>query len=431
MSNHGPLFDEFHRQPGHGHGGSTFDEGFDRNPGKQTPHGALYDDNFRDMARVSGHGDRWDEFDWQAMPAKHGQSFDSDFGQPTALENGEHGTWMDVFRGGTHMRYMQGGRDLEGVVIRCTPTHVVVQQRYGENQGGRREPVELGLGQIQAWRWANEQSSGKRQPVAHPGNTPADVPDRLDSPSLSARGGGRETAPSPGSKVANKTVDETDEDLIEKAFDELAILEEDEEVTKASRRGSPTPAGATTGTRHKTTKAPRHPNGKVDTASARRILADRSAAFRAGAAAKREKTLPKINHGGFTCTGCGHHSFRRHPVAAPSGGVHKQIAMHGCASCGLLHPHRVGKTDPVVIDIAKTVDTTETAVIPEGGGTVEKVGHRSGCPRGGSAPCGADVDGKCTACGATVHDHEATGKTVDPLLEVRKIARLADQGAAA
>lgn len=59
-------------------------------------------------------------------------------------------------------------------------------------------------------------------------------------------------------------------------------------------------------------------------------------------------------------------------------------------------------------DVAKAVDSTETAVQGSPGG--KTVGHRKNCPLGGSAPCGADVKGKCTKCNKSVQDHEAVGK---------------------
>ena len=140
---------------------------------------------------------------------------------------------------------------------------------------------------------------------------------------------------------------------------------------------------------------------------------------------KAHAHLPQLRHGGFTCKSCGHMSFREHTVMAANGKPHPTLSMHGCARCGAMHPARTGtlkhhvddvdvakayaawaeeSTDP---SVEKDVDTSDTALQAEG---PPPVGHRTNCPRGGSAPCGREVDGECARCGAMVRDHEALGK---------------------
>jgi hypothetical protein len=68
--------------------------------------------------------------------------------------------------------------------------------------------------------------------------------------------------------------------------------------------------------------------------------------------------------------------------------------------------------------VGKSVDASETALQTQGGGGT--VGHRTGCPRGGSAPCGAEKAGLCTICKAQVHDHQAIGKSDVQLVDVLK-----------
>ncbi len=141
MGTHGPQHDNFRADSGAHHGGARFDEDFPVKVGADS-HGKLFD-QFSEKPGVDRYGERWDNFPWREMPAKHGQQFDSEFGQPTALDGGEHGTWHDVFRGGA-VRYIQGGRDYEGVILETHADHAVVRSREGEQH-------EIGLGQVMAY----------------------------------------------------------------------------------------------------------------------------------------------------------------------------------------------------------------------------------------------------------------------------------------
>lgn len=425
MSDHGPQYDEFSRGTRHAHGGSEYDAGFTRDPGTSRAHGAQEDQGYRKPTALDGkHGEHWDEFGWTPMPAKHGQQFDENFGAPTALDGSTgHGTWQDVFTEGTQVRAIVGGRDVEAIVAHCNPDHVVAQT-YGRNQGGAR--VELGLGQIREWRKVDKDANSAPKPTAHPGNTPAPITDSTaHAPSAhdaKASGGHlRQTH-----KV--HLPDDLPEDLLE---DLLKVVAADDELIEKARHGG--------GARGKVgsqlpAKAPRHadtgmghaagliatPAGKRDKAwhaQARQTLRSRATAVRTAATKAGHAALPPVHHGGFSCASCGHQSFHVHKVASPSGGTHGQIAMRGCAKCHLMHPTRIGKTSEGDVDLAK-VDTSETALQ---GDTTKTVGHRTNCPRGGSAPCGAAVDGKCSACGAGVSDHAAVGKTADPLVLIRSL----------
>jgi hypothetical protein len=155
------------------------------------------------------------------MPAKHGQNFDSDFSQEAALGGGEHGTWHDVFRGGTQVRYIADGCDYEGTVLNTGADHLIVQSREGERH-------ELHLGQIQGFRAATESGQGDgRKPTATPGNTPAPIKaSPAEAPSAhdaKAAGGGRTDldVDAGQGKVANKTLEDLD---VAKTLDELRAL---------------------------------------------------------------------------------------------------------------------------------------------------------------------------------------------------------------
>lgn len=271
---HGPLHDEFTATSRDPHGAQQ-DEGY-RDGKPSRAHGKLLD-QFAKPPGVDRYGEHWDEFGWKAMPAMHGLRFDSDFSQPAALDGGDHGTWHDVFRGGTQVRYIVNGIDYEGVVENTGSDHVAVRSREGARH-------ELGLGQIKELRWATQSGQGDgRKPVAQPGKTADSAPSsKADAPSAhntKAHGAGRQQL-----------------DATEKTSDDA--------------------------------------------------------------------------------------------------------------------------------DVEKTVDSTETALQGQGdGGSVEKVGHRANCPKGGSDPCGAEQGGKCSSCGAEVRDHEALGKSTAEVLEdLRKIA---------
>lgn len=248
MSDHGPLFDSFRDNATDPHG-PHHDE-FGHPSAGADGHGALFDEFDRRVTAGAGkHGALWDEFGWVTMPAMHGQNMDTDFNQPAALDGGEHGTWFDVFRGGTNVRAIIDGKDVEAVVLNANADHLVVQTRnhYGQNNGGDRH--EIGLGQIRELRHATQQGQAKetRKPTAQPGKTQervgassADAPSAHDA---TARGGGRTPVSMPSDAKAMTVKTELSDDDVAKTLDELRALADDleqDDVAKAVGLNGPT-----------------------------------------------------------------------------------------------------------------------------------------------------------------------------------------------
>lgn len=214
---HGPQHDEFHAQSRDPHGAEHDEFGTPTAPA--AAHGAEHDEFDRQpVAQDTKHGAQFDEFDWTQMPALHGQLMDSDFDQPAALDGGEHGTWHDVFRGGTEVRYMYGGKDFEGVALNTGSDHLIVQPSNGGPNGGGRH--EIGLGQIKELRRMTRLGgpAEDRHPVAQPGKTRDHAPrSSAEAPSAhsrSAQGGGeRAEGAMDGSVFANKTLADTVDEL--------------------------------------------------------------------------------------------------------------------------------------------------------------------------------------------------------------------------
>lgn len=280
MPDHGKLFDQFSARASHAHGGSYFDAGF----GHRTladAHGKLYD-LFGVPRDSDAHGPLFDDFGWKTMPVAHGAQFDSDFRSDTA-DTGDHGTWFDVFRGGTEVKFILDGADYEGTVIDCHRDHANVRGHDGQIH-------EIGLSQFLAYRTPNQAQAGPTMPASDA------------------------TAPSAHSPDAHG------------AF-----------------HGDRSPV---------TTDMP-----------------------------PVVQEVPQGQH------------------AEPRAGL----------PAGLMDTFTRLKSMADDLDVVKDVDTTATAIQAKDG--AKTVGHRANCPQGGSGPCGADVDGHCTSCGTTVHDHEAVGKS--------------------
>lgn len=242
MGTHGPQHDNFRADSGAHHGGARFDEDFPVKVGADS-HGKLFD-QFSEKPGVDRYGERWDNFPWREMPAKHGQQFDSEFGQPTALDGGEHGTWHDVFRGGA-VRYIQGGRDYEGVILETHADHAVVRSREGEQH-------EIGLGQVMAYCDAAslqgnphvEEFIERAEPspfdveiegeyLDAQGSVPIPGPqgERPSGESRTARGGGRSSAstdlPPVVERVTGKTTSERLIDVLKTDSSETATQKQD------------------------------------------------------------------------------------------------------------------------------------------------------------------------------------------------------------
>lgn len=379
MSGHGPQFDQFSRQAGSPHGGATFDEGFGLSAKHASEaHGKLFD-QFATRPGVDRYGDRFDEFGWQDMPTRHGRHFDEAFassGSDTAHDNEHgHGTWFDAFRGGAEVRVMIDGADYEGTVIHCERSHAVVQTR----EGGRHE---VDYGQIMRWRPANVSGQPKRDTKTGGMHKPATdtsvVGSAPKSPSLSANGGhlsDRVHAMPSESIVANKTDD-----------DEL-------DVEKAGKYTGPRGQGAAD-----------HPL----------ISASQHAANRDARIAQASKGQPRVQHGGFTCKGCGHSDWRLHSVIDKTGKASKQIGMKGCISCGTMHPTRIGKTDDPTLDVAKDVDASETAAQAKDQEAPADGAGKAWC-KACQHYCKKVQDGHCPTCGGPVSVRKTLADTLDLL----------------
>lgn len=370
MSGHGPQFDQFSRQTGSPHGGATFDEGFGLSATHASAaHGKLFD-QFATRPGVDRYGEHFDEFGWQDMPTLHGRHFDEGFassGSDTAHDNTHgHGTWFDAFRGGAEIRCMIDGADYEGTIVDCNADHAVVQTR----EGGRHE---VDYDQILRWRPANggkPSRDTKRGGMHKPETDTSVVGSAPTSPSVSANGGhlsDRVHSMPSESIVANKTTDE-------------AL-----EVEKGGRRGSPVPA----------------PPGTPQERRTQRIAA-------AG------KKQPEVRHGGFSCKGCGHADWRMHPVIDKTGKPSSQIGMKGCASCGTMHPTRIGKTSGEALDVSKDVDASETAVQAKDQEAPADGAGKAWC-KTCSHYCKKVQDGHCPTCGGPVSVRKSLADTLDLL----------------
>lgn len=183
-------------------------------------------------------------------------------------------------------------------------------------------------------------------------------------------------------------------------------------------------------------KAPIHTSPKVGSPEwhegKHAAFAAQASRARASHAERKARLHPPEHSGGFKCTNCGWGGWHLHKVATAEGKHHATLAFKGCAHCGTLHPtqlhlHKTAARElDQLAEVAKTIDTTDTAVQTQGGaGAPALVGHRSSCPRGGSAPCGKAQAGRCTSCHAMVQDHAAIGKSIDDVvLDLRKAAGL-------
>lgn len=361
MSGHGARFDEFSSQPSHSHGGSFFDVGYSQATHDEA-HGKLYDLFGVKPDAGTTHGERYDEFGWKEMPAKHGQLFDSDFGHATAGE-GEHGTtWFDEFRGGTEVRFLSEGKGYEGTVIECNREFATVKDHGGQLR-------EVGLSQFLQYRSPTQtqadpglpgpavESASASDPVAHGAfhgdrrPVPTEMPSRVQHV---APGGSNDNAGRIGLP-----------DGLMNTFERLKAVADELDVEKSGVAGGSLAthqcSSCKAGYQLQGSQLHRVKNSQVD----------------------KIGTSASVG----TCSNCGSDA-RAHIKPVPAGGT----AQH----------------------FGKSVDATATAVQGqdlEGERAAKTVGHRSNCPRKGSAPCGGETDGHCSICNATVRDHEALGKS--------------------
>lgn len=209
MSDHGPQFDEF-RHTASDPRGAQHDE-FSRDRKGDPNGGTLRDEYGKPHAADQKHGPLQDEWEWQAMPMRHGNLYDSNFGEHVALSPGGHGTWHDVFRG-ARVRFIQGGADLEGSVIDTKSTHAIVDCSTGRHEVHLDQITWYGhakqaLGHVDDVKTATQVNVTGINAEGFPATT-AHAPSAHDA---KARGGGERRPLDPGASSKtplNKTLDE-------------------------------------------------------------------------------------------------------------------------------------------------------------------------------------------------------------------------------
>jgi len=322
---------------------------FDAGFGVQTledAHGRLYD-LFGARRGDELHGDHFDEFGWKAMPAIHGQLFDSSFRTEIPQSDGHHGR-------GDWYDVFRGGTQvrymLEG--LDCEGTVISVNDEYATVESSEGQTHQVGLSQFLEYRTPTQEQASP--PITE---TESENPSRHDPTADGAHvGDERRHAVDPGSKVDHVSPGPGNTDTrsglpagLMSTFDRLKTLAVEMDVEKVS-------------------------DGVVT-----------------------EEKIPQA------CKNCGTklNAKRERMIVA---GALKSVHVATCPTCQTTH---VG-SDGAGAVTAKSVDTTELAV--QGKPTGKTVGHRNNCPKGGSAPCGAETDGRCGLCKAEVHDHDAVGK---------------------
>lgn len=400
MSSHGPLFDNF-RADGANPNGAYADQGYRPSGAPNT----LQDSTDRYDAAHTGHGVHWDE--WTDMPVlPHGPRYDSDFAMPAARA-GEHGTWFDVFRGGrTEVKAIIGGLDVFAEVINCTPDYAVVKDRAGLEH-------EVLLSQIQGYRHAQ--------------------PGSIDRPEHAAMGGdqGRVTdADYQGAETRSPDAAQAHANggHLRKTSDELDVAK-GAKVAYAVHHSGLT-IGPYCGPCARAT-APALVGGvaKIHTAksSPTRTCANCGTKVQSKLAKSLDEVLDVVKSmGGPDVAKATYHATSPHTTcpncSSKTMTVKRVPAGHAvsCSSCGESFGVHAKLPGGLARSVAKSVDATETALQ---GNAAKTVGHRSRCPRGGDAPCGAAEGGKCSLCGTQVRDHEALGKSIDDVIDVVKALR--------
>lgn len=419
MSSHGPLFDNF-RADGANPNGAYADEGYRPSGAPNT----LQDSTDRYDAATTGHGVHWDE--WTDMPVMpHGPRYDSDFAQPAARA-GQHGTWFDVFRGGrTEVKAIIGGLDVFAEVINCTPDYAVVRDRAGLEH-------EVLLAQIQGFRCAQPGSIDRPEKAAMGGDR-GHVTD-ADYQGAETRSPDAAQAHANGGHL-RKSADE-DLDVVKGVKVAYAVHHSGltigpycgpcaRQTAPAlvggvakihTAKSSPTRTCANCGTKVQS-KLAKSLDEVLDVAKA--MSSERPPLARAQFHHQRGlNAQAKAYRAGYPTTSAGqdHMSDATHHFA-------QAARYYGEHTGGAPITHSFKTVDEArahVDAVAKSVDATETALQGNAGATV---GHRSGCPRGGDAPCGAEKKGRCSMCGEGVRDHQALGKSIDDVVDVVKALR--------
>jgi hypothetical protein len=391
MADHGLLFDQFPATRRSEHGGSQFDEGFSEQAVNDA-HGKLYDlfGVPRDADLLKG--EHFDEFGWKDVPVGHGALFDSDF--RTEVPDSPHGTWFDALDG-AQVRFVCNGVNLEGTVINVKDDYATVSTSGSE--------VEVSLQQFLQYR---SPALDNHSPGL-PDETAEELPSARNETAHGAFDGAR-SATETGERVVRVGDGPGNPDArteapagLHSTFDHLKTAEDALDVIKGvgsfykkswdlARNGLPAPATPT----HVSQLGQDH-----------QVLYDHPSKGpnQSGMIGSRKgENVTMAGSGGVSV----HQSSVSHVL-----GAHGYQPLEGhkpTSSSSAPAGASAWKSLEDSLDVLKDVSSAETATQ---GGATDVVKHRKGCPRSGGGPCGAiNEDGKCSACQASVRDHEVIGK---------------------
>lgn len=232
MSTHGPQHDEFGTRRNDTHGGATYDEGFNSFAAAHSnAHGKLFD-KFSERPGVDRYGEHWDEFPWKDIPSLHGQHYDEGYDSPS-FDGGEHGQLHDVFRG-ARVRYMYGGRDVEGIVLDTQKEFAVVESREGDRH-------EVMLAQVLQYATAQGNPHAGKKPVEPLDNDSGDITAIEDG---SQKPGPQGERPSGESRTANGGARVEGGSYDDTVVTHVKSLDETLDVTKSAKL-TPVPGART------------------------------------------------------------------------------------------------------------------------------------------------------------------------------------------
>lgn len=118
------------------------------------------------------------------------------------------------------------------------------------------------------------------------------------------------------------------------AFVDLDVLKARRGGGLRGTKGAPVPKAAPIHTKAK-------PGSPAYHRSQRLIVQQHAERARANLHSQSGHAMPHVQHGGFSCTNCGHQDFRVHRVATSEGKHHASLAFKGCTKCGTMHAHRL------------------------------------------------------------------------------------------
>jgi hypothetical protein len=384
MSTHGPQHDEFRSQVADTHGGATYDEGFGGYPAAHSnAHGKLFD-KFSERPGVDRYGERWDNFPWKDVPSLHGQHYDEGFDSPS-FEGGEHGQLHDVFRG-ARVRYMYGGRDVEGIVLQTGREFATVESREGD-----RHEVML----TQVLQYANQgQPSNPEGRTAEPATVDTSVVSQ--KPSAPANGGERVDGGSYDDSVVThvKSFAETLEVVksLDRPFDEAEFDRDAQALADVAKSNPGNP-----GVAHLSTKKLTEAHAKFsDHYTAARLTGNHERAHFAA------NVLASV-----------HHELATRGVMAEKPDEGALPVTRGLSSG---HQPLRNKSATDADDVTKDVDSEETAIQGEGGGPAAN--WCKTCQH----YCRKVTAGKCPTCGNAVGVKKDWTESLDVLKKMRSPA---------